>query len=56
MVTQTLRIKNNRKYAMKDAAVLCFGEEIRGLLFGKSSFSQKEEEIHPKVGFYERFL
>ena len=36
---------------MKDAAVLCFGAEIRSLLFEKSSFSRKEEEIHPKVGF-----
>ena len=41
---------------MKEAAVLCFDTEICGLLFEKSSFSQKEEEIHPKVGFYERFL
>ena len=41
---------------MKDAADLCFGAEIRSLLFEERCFSQKEEEIHPKVGFFQSFF
>ena len=41
---------------MKDAADLCFGAEIRGILFEERVFSQKEGGIHPKVGFYQIFF
>ena len=41
---------------MKDAADLGLGAESRGLLVEERVFSQKEDGIHPKVGFYQRFF